>query len=68
MSEILDTNAQNNILPKKYTSLAPLAVAFPNIVLSSKLQILDNEWRMLGVEDLPFDHTDMDPEQFWGRF
>ena len=34
---------------------------------SSKLQILDNEWRLLGVVDFPFDHTDMDPEEFWGK-
>ena len=40
MFGILDPNAQN--VCSKYTSLAPLAVAFPNIVLSSKLQILDN--------------------------
>ena len=30
------------------------------------MQILDDEWRKLSVEPLPFDHKDLEPEEFWG--
>ena len=32
----------------------------------AKMQILDDEWRKLSVEPLPFDHKDMELEEFWG--
>ena len=52
MFEVLDPNAQG--IRSKYPSLVPLAVAFPNIVSESNLQILGDEWRQLGIVDLPF--------------
>ena len=29
------------------------------------MQAFDDEWRMLSVENLPFDHEDKEPEEFW---
>ena len=49
----------------KFPSLVPLASTFPNLIPSSKLQQLDNEWRK--ITTLPFDSEGMEPEVFWGR-
>ena len=51
----------------KFLSLVPLATSLPNLVPQSKLQVLDTEWRRLTINPLPFDHEDMEPEEFWGR-
>lgn len=40
---------------------------FPKSFLSQSLQTLDNEWRKLAIEILPFDKEDMEPEEFWGK-
>ena len=62
MLEVLDPDTNK----AKFPSLVPLAVRLPNIVLEAKLQTLDDKWRKLSVEPLPFDHEDMEPEEFWG--
>ena len=51
-----------NISREKFPSLVPHAVKFPNLVSDEEM---DDEWRMLSVENLPFDHEDMEPEEFW---
>ena len=61
MLEVLDPDTNQ----AKFPSLVPLAVRFPNIVPEAKLQTLDDKWRKLSVEPLPFDHEDMEPEEFW---
>ena len=48
-------------------SLVPLASRFSNLVPESQLQQLDTEWRRLSLADLPFDKSDMDPEEFWSK-
>ena len=45
--------------------LSPLAMRFPNFVPS--VQVLDDEWRKLRFADIPFDHTDLPIDEFWGR-
>ena len=62
MLEILDPNVTRS----KFPSVVPLVIRFPNIVPEAKMQIHDDEWRKLSVEPLPFDHKDMEPEEFWG--
>ena len=51
----------------KFSSLAPLAMAFPNIISESQQQALDDQWRMLSHVTLPFDSDGMEPEEFCGR-
>lgn len=63
MLQVLDPAANHS----KFPSLVPLAAKFPNILLESKLQLLDNEWRKLSLVSLPFDSEDMEPEEFWGQ-
>ena len=60
MLEVVDPN----ITRAKFPSLVPLAVRFSNLVSEVKLQILDDEWHILSVEPLPFDHKNMEPEEF----
>ena len=57
-----------NITRAKFPSLVPLAVRFPNLVSEAKMQMVDDEWRKLSVQPLPFDQKDMEPEKFWGAF
>lgn len=61
MLEVLDPN----ITKSKFPSLVPLAVRFPNLVSEENIQTLDDEWRRLVIEPLPFDHKNMEPEEFW---
>ena len=61
--QVIDPNAKHSEFP----SLVPLATRFPNFLPPSKLQRLDDEWRRLGIGPLPFEHEDMDPEEFWHR-
>ena len=61
--QVIDPNASHSEFP----SLVPLATRFPNFLHPSKIQRLDDEWRRLGIGPLPFEHTDMDPEEFWHR-
>ena len=51
----------------KFSSLAPLAMAFPNIISDSQQQALDDQQRMLSHVTLPFDSDGMEPEEFWVR-
>ena len=51
----------------EFPSLVPLATRFSNFLPPLKLQCLDDEWRRLGIGPLPFEHEDMDPEEFWHR-
>ena len=63
MLEVIDPNVNRG----KFPSLVPLTGRFPNIVSEAKLQTLDDEWRKLSVEPLPFDYTTMEPEEFWAK-
>ena len=63
MLQVLDPDASR----AKFPSLVPLATRFPNLILVSKLQQLDNEWHKLSLVSLLFDSEGMDPEEFWGR-
>ena len=62
MLEVLDPDTNR----AKFPSLVLLAVRFPNIVPETKLQTPEDEWCKLSVEPLPFDHEDMEPQEFWG--
>ena len=63
MLQVLNPNTKHS----EYPSLVPLAQRFPNFVPDSKMQQLDDEWRKLTIVSLPFDHEDMDPEEFFSR-
>ena len=63
MLQVLDPDVSHS----KFYSLVPLASRFPNLIPTSKLQQLDNEWRKLSFTTLPFDSEGMGPEVFWGR-
>ncbi|XP_063625602.1 E3 SUMO-protein ligase KIAA1586-like [Cydia splendana] len=59
--EVLDPKI---VKEKKYNSLAPLAMQFPNIVEASKWQELDDQWRLLrNTTSINFDETDI--PKFW---
>ena len=45
----------------------PLAKRFPNFLPYSKIQLLDDEWHKLAIVSLPFEHEDMELEEFWER-
>ena len=62
MLRVLDPQSSCSEFP----SLVPLASRFPNVVAEAEFQQLDSEWRRLSLICLPFDKTDMGPEQFWG--
>lgn len=49
-----------------FPSLVALAARFPNIVPEQHLEQLDSEWRRLSLASLPFDKSEMEPEEFWG--
>ena len=63
MLQVLDPDVSHS----KFPSLVPLASRFPNLIPTSKLQQLDNEWRKLSFTPLPFESEGMGPEVFWGR-
>ena len=58
MLQVLDPDVSHS----KFPSLVPLASRFPNLIPTSKLQQLDNEWRKLSFTPLPFDSEGMGPE------
>ena len=63
MLQVLDPD----VTLSKFPSLVPLASKFPNLIPTSKLQLLDSEWRKLSFTTLPFDRQRMEPEVFWGK-
>uniref|UniRef100_A0A1X7VXS2 HAT C-terminal dimerisation domain-containing protein n=1 Tax=Amphimedon queenslandica TaxID=400682 RepID=A0A1X7VXS2_AMPQE len=64
MFEALDPSTD---CQSKFPSLVPLVASFPNIIKESQIQQLDNEWRKLAIETLPFNKEGMEPEEFWGK-
>lgn len=60
MLEVLDPNITHS---GKFQSLVPLAASFSNVIPESNLQQLDNEWRKLAIEELPFNKEDMEPDE-----
>lgn len=44
-----------------------LAVRFPNLIPTSQLQQLDDEWRLLGCSSLPLQKEILPIDRFWGR-
>ena len=63
MLQVLDPDVSHS----KFPSLILLASRFPNLIPTSKLQQLDNEWRKPSFTTLLFDSEGMEPEVFWGR-
>ena len=57
MLQVLDPDMSHS----KFPSLVPLASRFLNLIPTSKLQQLDNEWRKLTFTTLPFDSEGMGP-------
>lgn len=63
MLQVLDPNTSMTSFP----SLAPLVSRFSFIIPESDIEILDGEWRRLSMVELPFDKTDMGPEEYWSK-
>ena len=43
----------------EFRSLGPLAQKFPNLVKDGIVQQLNDEWRRMAVNELPFDYNGM---------
>lgn len=61
MLQVLNSDVKHSEFP----SLVPLAKRFSNFLPDSKIQLLDDEWCRLAIVTLPFEHEDMEPEEFW---
>ena len=64
MLQVLKPDVKHSEFP----SLVPFAKRFPNFLQHSKIQLLDDKWRRLAIVSLPFEHEDMEFEEFWERF